>query len=192
MTKNNSLFPALIFAGTLAFGVIVNAEQSKKDAINNSIVEPREVYEASEYKPHIGLLVGTNTPEGSNRTGGEIGFDIGYQPYIPVGIGLIYSRKTFENSNYSTEDRDEVMAKGTYHFGGTIPLIRSSYIGFAAGTTSDSGVYKLISGPLIGFDIRVGQVNNTGLSLGALAKYVIYEGDSPDSTTLSGVLKFWL
>ncbi len=192
MKKNNSLLSTLIFTGTMAFGVIANSEQNTRDAINNSIVDPREVSENSEYKPHIGLLLGTNTPEGSNRTGGEIGFDIGYQPYIPVGIGLMYSRKTFENSNYTTEERDEALVKATYHFGGTIPLIRSSYFGFAAGTTSDDGVYKLISGPLIGFDIRVGQVNNTGLSLGALAKYVIYEGDSPDSTTLSGVLKFWL
>ena len=188
MKKNNSLLTALIFGTTLAVVPTAMSEETK----NTALVQPRAVTEASEYKPHIGLQAGSNTPEGSNRTGAEFGFDIGYQVYIPYGIGLMYSHTTFENSNYDNEQRDELMAKGTYNFGGDIPVIRNSYIGLAAGASSNDGVNTLIAAPLLGFDIQVGKVKDTGVSLGALAKYIIYEGDNADSTTVSGVLKFWL
>ncbi len=179
---------AFIFGSVLAFSATALSEETK----NTALVNPRAVTETSEYKPHFGLQAGSNSPEGSNRTGAEIGFDIGYQVYIPYGIGLMYSHTTFENSNYKNEQRDELMAKGTYNFGGDIPVIRNSYIGLAAGTSSNDGANTLIAAPLLGFDIHVGEVRDTGLSVGALAKYIIYADDNADSTTLSGVLKFWL
>ncbi len=188
MKKNNGLFTALMFGTTLVFG----ATAMSQDTTDNTLTTPRAVAETSEYEPHIGFQAGSNTPEGSNRTGGEIGFDIGYQVYIPYSIGLMYSHTTFENANYDNEQRDELMAKGTYNFGGDIPVIRNSYIGLAAGASSNDGVNSLMAAPLLGFDIKVGEVRDTGISLGALAKYIIYEGDNADSTTLSGVLKFWL
>lgn len=193
MKKNKSLSTAFYAANFIFTMVLSHGSLAlSQDKTNTSLTKPRAVSEVSEYKPHFGLQAGSNTPEGSNRTGGEVGFDIGYQVYIPYGIGLMYSHTTFENANYDNEQRDELMAKGTYNFGGDIPLIRSSYIGLAAGASSNDGVNTLIAAPLLGFDIKIGQVRSTGISLGALAKYIIYEGDNADSTTLSGVLKFWL
>ena len=37
-----------------------------------------------QWKPHFGLLMGSENPTGSYETVASYGFDIGFQPYIPL------------------------------------------------------------------------------------------------------------
>ena len=69
MKKNNSLLATFVFGTTLALSATALSEETR----NTTIINPRAVTETSEYKPHFGLQAGSNSPEGSNRTGAEVG-----------------------------------------------------------------------------------------------------------------------
>ena len=52
-----------------------------------TIVQPHPVQRTNEYRTHFGINAGINNPEGSRGATPELGIDVGYQPYIPFGIG---------------------------------------------------------------------------------------------------------
>jgi len=88
------------------------------------------------------------------------------------------------------------VARGTYNFGGTIPVVRHSYVGAAAGAVFDRNTdfdgNWLASGPVAGFDIPVREVaNDRSVTLGAQAQYLFVEGSAPDSMSLNAQAKFW-
>src|SRR5688500_163294 len=57
----------------------------------STIPQHRELVDKDEAKPHFGITAGVANPEGSYDSRGEYGIDVGYQPYIPVAIGLMAS-----------------------------------------------------------------------------------------------------
>lgn len=144
-----------------------------------------------EWVPHIGLLAGVATPEGDYDSTGEVGIDIGFQPYIPFGLGAEISYYNSAGDNRDLE-RTQALAKGTYHFGGTTALIKHSYVGLGAGAVFKSNGTALVSAPILGFDIPLRTVENMNkLSIGANAKYAVIEGSEPDSLSVVGAVKYW-
>lgn len=148
-------------------------------------------------KPHVGLFAGMINPEASFDTSIEYGLDVGFQPWSPIGVGLELSglgSDRMEGSNPQDLNRTNVLLKATYNLGGTIPVIRYSYLGLGAGPVIDASAYKGVhSGiaPLLGFDIPLTTAPAEYFSLGAAAKYVFVSGPSPDSMSINGMAKYW-
>lgn len=138
----------------------------------------RATYTRAEYQPHAGLLVGISNPkEGDTST--EFGLDVGYQPYIPFGVGFEITR---------TDDRSIILAKGSYNFGGEIPVIHQAFVGVAAG--QDDSIF--VMGPLAGFDIPLSADDpNSQLTLGGTVKYLFSNNDDAQSLSINGNMKYW-
>ncbi|MBC7742530.1 MAG: hypothetical protein H7061_10045 [Bdellovibrionaceae bacterium] len=152
---------------------------------------PKKVIARSQYKPHVAILVGNNTPEGSGTVSPEFGVDVGYQPYVPFGLGVELMRTEVDTGS-GRRDRNTVLTKGTYHFGGDIPVLRDSYVGAGLGVAFNPSNTSVLGGPLAGFDIPVTTINNDAvLSLGALAKYNFVGNNEVDAAALNAVVKYW-
>ncbi len=151
---------------------------------------PQKVTEESELKPHIGLLAGAAIPEGSGDSSAELGLDIGYQPYIPFGLGAEYVHTRFDNG-VATTDRNTLWVKATYNFGGTIEILKHSYIGAAVGAVFSDSNTAVAGAPIVGFDIPITIAQNSDISLGANAKYAIVGDNQTDATSINGVVKYW-
>lgn len=156
----------------------------------STIPERRSVQRQSEYKPHVGLLAGAAQPEGSGETASELGFDIGYQPYIPFGAGLEYIHSRVDDG-IDKRDRDTVLLKGTFNFGGTMTLIKDSYVGLGLGAVFLPDRTAAVAAPLLGFDIPLQQDRQEFVSLGASAKYAVVSDGEVDTFSLNGVVKYW-
>lgn len=160
----------------------------------SAIVKPRAVTDRSELKPHVGLLAGAISPEGAGTVQPEYGVDIGYQPYIPFGLGLEYTHSRLDN-NISKSDRDAVLAKATYNFGGDMTFIRDTYVGVAMGAVFTPSQTAFVGAPLAGFDIPITGVRNmdnqTALTVGAVAKYSIVGNNELDALSVNGAVKYW-
>ena len=188
--KLTTLFATMIaVAGLSAFA------QESANTTTSPLPTPREVQQDSEFKPHIGAQLGMANPEGGFDTGSEIGLDIGFQPYIPYGLGVEFTQVRAESKGEGTSiDRSIVMAKATYNFGGDIAFIKHSYVGAGLGGVFYSGDSSLVLAPLLGFDIPLNQSadRRTGIvSAGALAKYSILEGSNANTLSVNGMLKYW-
>ncbi len=171
--------------------LLLTAAAQAQSGRSSTFPQPREVMQRSQYKPHVALLMGNNAPEGSGRTQAEFGVDVGYQPYIPFGLGVELTHSLIDTGT-ELRNRNSVLAKSTYHFGGTIPVIRESYVGAGLGAAFNPSNTAVIGGPLAGFDIPVTTVNNNSvLSLGALAKYNFVGNDETDVASLNAVVKYW-
>ena len=145
-----------------------------------------------DWAPHVGLVAGLAAPEGSFDNTASIGIDVGYQPYIPFGLGaeLTYYRAPGDGVNGALE-RTQLLGKGTYNFGGDLFLIKYSYIGLGLGVNYQPSELQLVSAPMIGFDIPVASIRENPLTLGANARYAILEGDNADVFSLNGEIKVW-
>ena len=151
------------------------AHAQKQDSTFPNI---RATYTRAEYQPHAGLLVGiTNPNEGDTST--EFGLDVGYQPYIPFGVGFEITR---------TDDRSILLGKATYNFGGNIPIIHSAFVGAAAG--HDDSVF--VAGPLAGFDIPLSHdAPGSQLTLGGTVKYLFSGEARAQALSVNGTMKYW-
>ncbi len=149
----------------------------------------RPIAQNSEYKPHVGLLFGAAVAEGNGSTSSEVGIDIGYQPYIPFGLAAEYSFSQV-GADKKSQDRNSFWAKGTYNFGGTIPLIMDSYVGLGLGAVLKNDGTSFAAAPLIGFDIPI-KIESTTISIGAASRYAIVSDGDLDTFLVSGVVKFW-
>ncbi|OFZ29836.1 MAG: hypothetical protein A2622_11535 [Bdellovibrionales bacterium RIFCSPHIGHO2_01_FULL_40_29] len=191
MTKNKVLgvLAALLLSASTAYGAdFRQTETSTFPAV-------RPVSSMDERMPNIGLLIGSSTPEGSFESSGEIGIDLVFQPYIPFGIGLeaMYSEPESELTGEKLK-RTSVLAKVLYNFGGSIPIIRDSYIGAGAGAVfvEDESESQFASAPMVGFDIPLrNALDQASVSLGANAKYLFVDGDDPDALSVNGVVRYW-
>lgn len=154
------------------------------------VPEKWQVQTESEYKPHMGLLAGAAQPEGSGETASEIGFDIGYQPYISYGAGLEYIHSRVDDGS-EKKDRDTVWLKGTFNFGGTMTLVRDSYIGLGLGAVMMPDRTAVAAAPLAGFDIPLERAKPQFVSLGAAARYAVVSDGEVDTFSLNGVVKYW-
>lgn len=88
-------------------------------------------------------------------------------------------------------DRTSVLARGTYNFGGTIPVIRESYVGLGLGPIIKASGTDMAYVPMLGFDIPLSDEYNQTISLGALAKYNIIDGSDQDAGSLDAGIKYW-
>jgi len=159
---------------------------------SSTFPKPTAVESKKELRPHIGLTVGTSSPEGSYDTAPMYGINVGYQPIIPFGLGLSVTR-TENRAQGAADDleRTAVLLQGTYSLGGTQPLIKHSWVGVAAGPIfrrdgTDTGLVPA----MLGFDIPLQEEADRTLSLGADAQYLMVSG-APDSLNINGVIKYW-
>lgn len=175
---------------TLVTGLVFSSNAFSADAGTSVIPEKRAVQNASEFRPHIGLLAGGAQPEGSGATASEVGFDIGYQPYIPYGAGLEYVHSRVDDGT-DKRDRHTVLLKGTFNFGGTMTVIKDSYVGLGLGAAILPERTALVAAPLAGFDIPLQENRDQFVSLGASAKYSVVSDGEVDTFSLNGVVKYW-
>ena len=156
---------------------------------------PREVLQEG-LNPSVGIMMGVVNPEGSYRTGAEYGFSASVQPYIPFGLGMqiTFSKNQSKEANTRDLDRTTAMIRGTYNFGGTMTVIKNSYVGMMTGPVINQDATYFGIAPVVGFDIPVREWSGkylSYLSVGAEAKYMIVSSNESDGLTVNGVLKYW-
>lgn len=179
-------YHSLLISGAFMLFAAISA-QAAPDA-TGTLVKPAPVAVVADQAWHIGALGGTTNANGGSNV--EYGVDIGFQPYIPFSVGGELSRV-----DTGDLDRTKLVARGDYNFGGTLPVIRYSYVGAITGVVFDRSTdYDgnwIAAGPVLGFDIPVGRVSDKAVTLGAQAQYMFVEGSAPDAGALSGQVKFW-
>lgn len=192
-TKHNKT--AAIIA--LAVGVFA-APAFAQDSGQSTFPTPREVTNVEEMKPSIGLRLGAADPTDGYDATTEYGLEFGIQPYIPYGVGAVVSMYSAERDGQPDLDRTKVLARGTYNFGGTIPVIRSSFVGADAGLVVDTlgrtSYGRFGVGPVAGFDIPLsakGLIDRGVVTLGANVSYLLVSDAAADDFGLRGQLKYW-
>lgn len=176
----------IVIISCLAFSFQATAQQTGRLVVP----QKRPVRIESEYRPHLGILAGAAQPEGRGEAASEIGFDVGYQPYIPYGAGLEYIHSRVDDGT-DKKDRDTVWLKGSFNFGGTMALIRDSYVGLGLGVVMLSDRTAFAAAPLAGFDIPLEREKPQFVSLGAAARYAVVSDGEVDTFSLNGVVKYW-
>lgn len=190
MTNNRALkiFAALICA--IGFSISAFAQSSDTSISVQKENEWRKNYP----KPHMGLLAGVAHPEGYNN-GTEVGVDAGFQPYVPFGASVELSTATNDIDNASDLTRTKLLAKGSYNFGGGVPVIKDSYVGFGAGpmleTYGSSTEVAVGIMPYLGFDIPLQRKSHDFMTAGLAARYLTTTSGGPDAFTVNGALKYW-
>ena len=163
-----------------------------------TFTEPRRAYGPDEYKVHVGLELGFAEPGERYNAGAEYGANVGFQPIVPIGLGLeVATLSTSQVDTGVSFDRTKVMLNGTYNFGGNLPVIRHSYLGAGLGPVYDT--IGSASNTYLGINLLAGadfplisdSVGRNSFSLGAVAKYLIVTEDAQDSFALNAQLKYW-
>ena len=188
--REEFMFKVLLAFGLLACSVSGFAQTSNEavDRIKGSFPELRPVEEKDQYKIHMGLTAGVNSPSGDTSASPELGLNIGFAPYIPFGLGAEIT--TAELDDGSNTQRTQILARGSYNFGGDIPVIRYSYVGVGVGPMFVASKVEWSIAPLAGFDIPLEKKSADFLSLGLSAKYS-YTTGTPDSFSAGAALKYW-
>jgi hypothetical protein len=167
-------------------------ESTATNSTNSTFPKLHSVQDKEGYMPHAAVMLGVANPEGSYDAAPEFGVDVGFQPYVPFGLGAMFLSSSNNSKNDSRNlDRTSLLARATYNFGGTIPVIRNSYVGAAAGPVWEMGNVDVGVAPLIGFDIPLSTDQNQKVSLGAQAKYLIVSSNESDGLSVNGVVKYW-
>ncbi len=188
------MFKTLLTLTLMASSLTAFAQMSESEKRNvesrleGTLPNPKAVEEKSEYKIHMGLTAGVNSPNGDAESSPEFGINVGFQPYIPFGLGAEVITAELGDSDVQ---RTSVLARGTYNFGGDIPVLRSSFVGVATGPMFiDGDNVEWSAGPLAGFDIPLQNKASDFLSLGLQAKYLWTTG-TQDSFSAGLALKYW-
>ncbi len=156
--------------------------------------EIRAVTTEEMYQPHIGIGAAVSSPEGSFNPGGLYSIEFGLQPVIPFSyaVKIGYGYYTDDDANFS---RTSLVLEGKYNFGGNIPVIKYTYVGLGLGpawedSTVDEGMAVAFY-PQVGFDIPLKSILNDTWSIGVNYNYLISSRSTPDTSNLSGVVKYW-
>lgn len=181
-----------------AFVATANAQTSAAapgQTVSSTFPKPQEVYQEG-LNPHVGVTLGVVNPEGSYKSGAEYGVNFGFQPYIPFGLGmsLTFSSNDSKYQNTRSLDRTAVLVRGTYNFGGSVTVIKNSYVGVMTGPVINQDAMYFGFAPVLGFDIPVREWSGkylSYLSVGAEAKYTIVSSNESDGLTVNGVVKYW-
>lgn len=152
--------------------------------------EPRPAETHAEEKIHAGLNLGVNSPEGSGGASPMLGVDVGFQPYIPFGLGAELFTGQIEDDDDNVQ-RTGLLARGTYNFGGEMAVIRHSFIGVAAGPVLTDDVMELGYAPVLGFDAPIKVDGKSSMTLGFNVKYLMTSTDSADGLMSNAAVKFW-
>lgn len=189
-----------ILIASLVGGALAQAQSSARTApaaqtSSSTFPTPREVLQEG-LNPSVNLTLGVVNPEGSYKSGAEYGFGVALQPYIPFGLGmsLTFSKNQSKSANTRDLDRTAAMVRGTYNFGGTMTVIKNSYVGLMTGPIINQDATYFGLAPVVGFDIPVREWSGTYLSylsVGAEAKYMIVSSKESDGLVVNGVLKYW-
>ena len=189
------MFKTIIALAVLTSSVATYAQMSKSEKANlenkleGTLPEPHSVANNGMYKIHMGLMTGVTNPNGDAESSPEFGINVGFQPYVPFGVGAEVTTSELNNSNVQ---KTNLLVRGTYNLGGNIPVLRSSYLGVLTGPMfqSEDGDTEFSVGPTVGFDIPLQEKANDYLSLGLSAKY-LYTTDVQDSFAANLALKYW-
>lgn len=156
--------------------------------------ELREVDNSSMRRPHIGVNIGVGNPEGSRTPGGRYLVEVGLQPYVPFGLAVEGGYSYFTDGPDKVS-RTSLLLKGTYNFGGTVPVLKYSYIGLGIGPAWEDSTHKdgfaALTVPQLGFDIPLETFVSKPLSIGLNASYNISSTGTRNVFYTSGVLKYW-
>ncbi|MES2803575.1 MAG: hypothetical protein V4654_13860 [Bdellovibrionota bacterium] len=188
----NSLILCVLTATILITAPAFAANETEKGT--STLPAERDAVNVEEQKPSMGLMIGTFVPDDGNVATPNVGIDFMFQPRIPFGFGFEATHARPEST--VTGERLEhttVLAKAQYNFGGTIPVIRSSYVGIGAGAQFQESDTQFAAAPIVGFDIPL-RDEISHMSLGANAKYLYVEGNEDtdsNATSINGVVKFW-
>ncbi len=186
----------LFIGAVMLFGVTTQAQPAGTDTRTSAEFEQVRTAEGNELKPHIGLQLGYAEPGDDHDAAAQYGIEVGYQPYIPFGLALEVSSFETDRDNQENLRRTTAIAKATYNFGGTAPLVRYSFVGAGMGAAMDSkGEDETNVGFkwLAGFDIplnRSGVTTRQTFTLGATASYLSVL-NAQDTFALNGQVKYW-
>lgn len=179
---------AVMASSLSAFAQMSQEEKSgARSRLEGSLPEPQAVESKDQYKLHMGMTAGVSSPRGDADSSPEFGINVGFQPYVPFGLGAEVITAELADSDIQ---RTSILARGTYNFGGDIPVLRSSYLGVTAGPMFVDGNTELSVGPLVGFDIPLQNQTSNFLSLGLQAKY-LWTTDTQDALSAGAALKYW-
>ena len=190
-------FASAITLAILSAGSALAASEGRSEAL---VIEPRISANREELAPSFGIYGGAASQNGDGyRTDPSFMLDFAIQPFIPFSFALQaqYAPSSlnvpFAKIDFNTSN---LLLKEVLNFGGTIPVLRNSYVGTKIGATMYTGDIDtkthLSAGPTLGFDIPLSPANN--VSLGAEATYLAVLGDdlaTPDQTSLLGAVKYW-
>lgn len=186
------------FLGLLTATFLVSIPAFAADTKNETSTLPteRDTETVVEAKPSVGLILGTFIPDDGKVATTNIGMDFMFQPRIPFSFGFEATHAKPESTVTGKKlDHTAVLAKAQYNFGGTTPVIRSSYVGIGAEVQMQGSNNKFAAAPIVGFDIPLRNENGASqMSLGANAKYLYVEGNEDvdsNAVSLNGVIKFW-
>jgi len=176
----------LCLSGTYAFAASDAANESR------TFPEPRPLMSEGERAPSLGAFGGITDTRQGLRNGTSYGVEYGWQTYIPWSAAVELSGYVSDHSSTSpTLTRTRLLGKYSYNLGGTIPVIKDSYIGLGAGPVLDNvrntNTWEVGVVPQIGFDIPV----VSQFSLGANANYMFTIGPNADVFAFNGVAKYW-
>lgn len=182
----------------LLISAMANAQTDAGNKSVGTFPKPTDAQGIEEWKPHVGVIAGFADPEGRFQSAAEYGLDVGFQPYIPFGLGMELSSSSNEIEDAGTSEdltRTKLLMKGTYNFGGNIVLLKDSFVGLGAGPIfesflGDDNIYLGVM-PVVGFDIPLQEKAREYLSLGLNAKYLISSGGGPDTFSMNGIVKYW-
>lgn len=165
-------------------------------AQTSTLPEPMRANSMAEQKPSLGIRTGIANIEGSDEQAWEYGIEAGYQPYVPISLAVELSGYVQESDGPDPGmTRTKLLGKGLYNFGGTIPVIRHSYLGAGIGPVYDNldNEQDLNIGlaPIAGFDIPLSRKPNKYFSLGANVAYLFVTGNNADAFSANGAVKYW-
>lgn len=177
----------ITLAGVTAF---LMATSAFAEPARSVLTKPRAVEETSEWKPHFGVQLGSTHPEGNGVAAAEAAIEVGYQPFIPFGLGAELSFASVDDG-VDTKDRTTLWVKGTYNFGGDIDFIRYSFVGMGLGAVAKTDRTSAAIAPIVGFDIPLRGDQFAGFSLGGSAKYAVVSDGEADTLSANVVAKYW-
>jgi hypothetical protein len=182
--RTTIIFICLCLSGSYAFA----AENESR-----TTPESRPVRTEAERAPSLGVIGGITDTHQGFRNGTSYGAEYGWQTYIPFSAAVELSGYVSDHSAANpTLTRTRLLGKYNYNFGGSIPVIKDSYIGVGAGPVLDNvrntNTWEVGIVPQIGFDIPIASTN---LSLGANANYMFIIGPNANALAVNGVAKYW-
>ncbi len=180
----------IFFTSISAYAQMPSEEKrSVESRVEGTFPKLSPVTRTNQYKMHMGLTAGMVNPNGDVESSPEYGINLGFQPYIPVGLGAEITTSEIDNT---TIQRTNLLVRGTYNLGGDVPVLRSSYLGLITGPMfqTQDGDTQWSVGPVTGFDIPLQDKSSDYLSLGLAAKY-LYTTNIQDTFAAGVALKYW-
>jgi hypothetical protein len=177
----------------LALSPLSSLHAADETGLSKITPPTRPVANAAEMKPSIAVFGGIADTQAHRRNGTNYGVEYGWQPYLPYGAAIELSGYVSDHKGIEpTLTRTRLFGKANYNFGGTIPVIKDSYVGLGLGPVWDNFNHhsdiEFGIAPQIGFDLPV---TGTPLTLGLNANYMFVGGAKPDVFALNGMAKYW-